>query len=250
MQLGLIGFPLKNGFSKAYFENKFRELNMLDSRYENYPFENVNEFKNLLENHPDLNGLSVTIPHKQNIISYINELDQTAEEIGAVNCIKITKKENGVMQLKGYNTDAFGFEQSLLSFLDNYKPQSAIIIGIGGAAKAVIYILKKLGIQVILVGRMSNQNEGKIAYEDLSENHFKTSQLIVNCSPVGMHPNPENLLPIPYEFVNENHYCFDLIYNPDETRFLEECRLKGAKTKNGLEMLNAQAERAFEIWSE
>ena len=250
MQLGLIGFPLKNGFSKAYFENKFHELNMLDSRYDNYPFENINEFKNLLENHPNLNGLSVTIPHKQNIISYLNELDQTAEEIGAVNCIKITKKENGVRQLKGYNTDAFGFEQSLLSFLDNYKPQSAIVIGIGGAAKAVIYILKKLGIQVTLVGRTSNQNEGKIAYEDVVENQFKTSQLIVNCSPVGMHPNPENLVPIPYEFVNENHYCFDLIYNPNETRFLEECRLKGAKTKNGLEMLHAQAERAFEIWSE
>lgn len=250
MQLGLIGFPLKNGFSKAYFENKFRELNMLDSRYENYPFENVNEFKNLLENHSNLNGLNVTIPHKQNIIPNLNELDKTAEEIGAVNCIKITKNKNGETHLKGYNTDAFGFEQSLQNFLKNEKPESAIVIGIGGAAKAVIYILKKLGIQVILVGRTSNQNEGKLAYEDLSENHFITSQLIVNCSPVGMHPNPENLVPIPYEFVNENHYCFDLIYNPDETRFLEECRLKGAKTKNGLEMLHAQAERAFEIWSE
>lgn len=250
MQLGLIGFPLKNGFSKAFFEKKFQELNMPGSHYENYPIENVFNFPEFLKTNSNLNGLSVTIPHKQNIIQFLNELDPNAKEIGAVNCIKIKQNKNGETQLKGYNTDAFGFEISLLNFLPNPLPKSALVLGYGGAAKAIVYTLKKIGIDVILVGRASNQNESKIAYSDLTENHFKSNQLIVNCSPIGMHPMPENLVPIPYEFIKENHYCYDLIYNPDETRFLEACRLKGAKTKNGLEMLHAQAERAFEIWSE
>ena len=249
MQLGLIGFPLKNGFSKAYFENKFRALNMENSSYENYPIEDILDFPTFLKAHPNLNGLSCTIPHKQNIISFLNETDETAAKIGAVNCIKISKDSNGNSYLKGYNTDAYGFEVSLKNFLQQTHPQSALVLGIGGAAKAIIYTLQKLGIHCTLVGREHSATQNKITYSNLNQAHFEQHQLIVNCSPVGMHPNPENLVPIPYELINENHFCYDLIYNPDETRFLEACRLRGAKTKNGLEMLHAQAEMAFDIWS-
>ncbi|MFY8020046.1 MAG: shikimate dehydrogenase family protein [Bacteroidia bacterium] len=249
MQLGLIGYPLKNGFSKAYFENKFKALNMENASYENFPIEDLKDFPLFLKMHPHLDGLSCTIPHKQNIISFLNETDETASKIGAVNCIKISKQTSEKPYLKGYNTDAYGFEVSLKNFLNEAPIKKALVFGIGGAAKAIIYTLQKMGIACTLVGREPSKALDKISYSDLQEAHFESHSLLVHCSPLGMHPQIENLLPIPYEWVNENHFCYDLIYNPDETRFLEACRKRGAKTKNGLEMLHAQAEMAFDIWS-
>ncbi|MCA0426952.1 MAG: shikimate dehydrogenase [Bacteroidetes bacterium] len=244
MKAGLIGYPLKNGFSKAWFTKRFENLNMKDSSYENYPLERIEEFDLLCKNHPELNGLSVTIPHKQAIIPYLDSLSPEAEAIGAVNCIHFT---NG--QKLGHNTDAIGFKTSLLEWLGDYKPASAMVLGIGGAAKAIIHVLNQENIRVTKVGLHTNPSTPKKAYTDLTEIDYREHQLIVNCSPLGMHPNPDGLVPLNYELITENHWCYDLIYNPDQTRFLEESAKRGAKIKNGLQMLHLQAEAAFSIWN-
>lgn len=247
MKLGLIGYPLKNTFSKNYFENKFRHLNWEQASYTNFPIETVELFKELLENEMGLNGLNVTIPYKEKIIPLLDEVDPIAIEIGAVNCIQFIKKEQHTI-LKGYNTDAFGFEQSLLNWLPQTSPNTALVFGNGGAAKAVIYVLKKLGFSVQLVGRTADPNKQKISYADLNKGHFEKHFLLVNCTPIGMSPNDQDLLPIPYEFISDQHYCYDLIYLPEKTAFLTVSEQQGAHIKNGLEMLHLQADKAFEIW--
>lgn len=247
MHLGLIGFPLKNTFSKNYFESKFSQLHLIDATYANFSIESLELFPALLNNYPELNGLNVTIPFKEKICQYLDEVTPTAAEIGAVNCIQFIKKETRT-KLIGHNTDAFGFEQSLKHWLPDSMPKSAMVFGNGGAAKAVVYVLKKLGFSIQLVGRTADSLSQKMSYTDLNKSHFDKHFLLVNCTPVGMSPNDKELLPIPYEFIHDQHCCYDLIYLPEKTPFLEKSALQGAQIKNGLEMLHLQADKAFEIW--
>jgi len=247
MHFGLIGFPLKNTFSKQYFENKFEALKIEAATYSNFPLESIDLFEDLLRQNQDLNGLNVTIPYKEKIIPYLTEIDAVAKEIGAVNCIKIKNKAQE-KELIGYNTDAFGFEYSLVNWIPKNIQKNALVFGMGGAAKAVIYTLTKLGFSIQLVGRTADASTGKISYDELTEAHFKTATLLVNCSPVGMSPNDQALLPIPYQYITPAHFCYDLIYLPAQTLFLKSSAAQGACIKNGLEMLEKQADKAFEIW--
>jgi shikimate dehydrogenase len=247
MKVGLIGYPIKNTFSQNYFESKFKQLQMKDASYCNFPLETIELFPALLHTHPALNGLNVTIPYKEKIIPYLNELSPAAAAIGAVNCIEFKKIQEQTI-LVGHNTDAYGFEQSLKNWLPIQFTKTALVFGNGGAAKAVCYVLKKLGFDLLLVGRQSDPSQQKISYNELTAAHFKQYQLLVNCTPVGMSPNETTLLPIPYQYINCQHSCYDLIYLPAQTPFLKASAANGATVKNGLEMLHLQADAAFAIW--
>jgi shikimate dehydrogenase len=247
-QFGLIGYPLSHSFSKKYFEEKFQKLQVTNCSYNTFPLENINQFPALLEKEKDLLGLSVTIPHKETVIPYLDELDETAKDIGAVNCIKIT---NG--RLKGYNTDAFGFKQSLRPFLD-VNHTKALVFGTGGASKAVGYVLKKLDIDVWFVSRNRIQNskfkiQNCLTYEELTEEIISACKLLVNTTPVGMYPNTD-CLPLPYFAITPQHLVYDLIYNPAETLFLKKAKEQGALISNGYNMLCFQADEAWKIWNE
>jgi shikimate dehydrogenase len=242
-QFGLIGYPLSHSFSKKYFEDKFQKLQISDCSYTTFPLENINLFPPLLEREKGLLGLSVTIPHKETVIPYLDELDETAKEIGAVNCIKIT---NG--KLKGYNTDAFGFKQSLRPFLD-INHTKALVFGTGGASKAIGYVLKKLHIDVWFVTRTKNKNiSNSFTYQELNEEIISVCKLLVNTTPVGMHPNTD-CLPLPYSAITSQHLVYDLIYNPAETLFLKKAKEQGALISNGHNMLCFQADEAWRIWN-
>lgn len=243
-QFGLIGYPLSHSFSKKYFEEKFKKLQITDCSYNTFPLESINQFPALLEREKDLLGLSVTIPYKETVIPFLDELDETAKEIGAVNCIKIT---NG--KLKGYNTDAFGFKQSLRPFLD-VNHTKALVFGKGGASKAVAYVLRKLHIDVWFVTRTKLKNSSNsLTYHELNEEIVSACKLLVNTTPVGMYPNTE-CLPIPYSAITQQHLVFDLIYNPTETLFLKKAKEQGALISNGYNMLCFQADEAWRIWNE
>ncbi len=241
-QFGLIGYPLKNSFSENYFTTKFKELGLHDHLYQNFPIEHIDRFKSLLETHPELKGLNVTIPYKESVIPFLNELDISALNVGAVNCINIT---NG--KLIGYNTDVYGFELSLLPLLAYKNIQYALILGTGGAAKAVAVVLNKLGIHYQFVSR--NRTAKNIDYEDLTEDIFTKNKLLVNCTPLGMFPNTEGAPDIPYQWITPDHICYDLIYLPAETQFLTRSQNQGATIKNGLEMLHLQAGKSWKIWT-
>ncbi len=244
---GLIGFPLGHSFSKKYFTEKFEKLSIQNSHeYELFELENLTNFPSLIEKHKDsLVGLNVTIPHKKNIINYLKKLDPAAREIGAVNTIKFLP--NG--ELKGYNTDYWGFRNTLESWdkFNNFKDKSALILGQGGASKAIIIALKDLGIDVIKVSR--KESVETISYEQIPK-FIKQVGLIVNCTPLGMHPNIETFPPIPYELLNKNHFLYDIVYNPTETLFLKKGLENGVGgIYYGLPMLHGQAEKAWEIWN-
>ncbi|MBC7383322.1 MAG: shikimate dehydrogenase [Bacteroidia bacterium] len=245
---GLIGQTLKNSFSKDYFNQKFDRLS-LPCRYENYELESMADFRQLLSDQPTLCGLNVTIPYKQRIIPYLNFIDNSALKTGAVNCVTIYKDEHNNIMLKGFNTDVYGFEISLLNFIKPLAPRdrSGIIFGTGGAAKAVCYVLNKLKIPFIQVGRNADNNN-HILYENLTEELIGSNHILINCTPVGMYPDELKLLPLPYHAISKNHYCYDLIYLPAQTTFLSAAIQQHAHTKNGLEMLHLQADKAFEIW--
>jgi len=238
-QFGLIGYPLSHSFSKKYFEDKFQKLQLTGYSYTTFPLENINQFPALLEREKGLLGLSVTIPHKETVVPFLDELDENAKEIGAVNCIKIT---NG--KLKGYNTDAFGFKQSLRPFLD-VNHTKALVFGTGGASKAVGYILKKSNIDVWFVTRTKNKNiPNSFTYEELNEEIVAACKLLVNTTPVGMYPNTD-LLPLPYSAITSQHLVYDVIYNPAETQFLKKAKEQGALISNGYNMLCFQADEAW-----
>jgi len=238
---GLLGFPLGHSFSVPYFKNKFEREGILNCRYEAYPIDSINRLKGLLSSHKDLEGLNVTIPYKEAVIPYLDQMDGTAKEIGAVNTIRI---RNGI--LKGYNTDIIGFENSLLPILQ--KPAyKALILGTGGASKAVAYVLKKQGIPYRFVSR-NPENEG-LAYDQIQSEIMNEYHLLINCTPLGMSPHLESFPEIPYSFIGANHILYDLIYNPEETLFLKKGKEQGARIKNGLEMLHLQAEASWEIWN-
>ncbi len=240
-KFGLIGKHISYSFSQDYFTKKFEALDLLNYSYENFDLEKISEFKEQVLAKEDLKGLNVTIPYKEKILNYLDLLDKKAEKIGAVNTIKFTKKG-----LKGYNTDAYGFKKSLAPLLTK-KHKKALILGTGGASKAVAFVLHELNISYKFVSRNPLKNE--FSYQDLDEDIFLNYSIIVNCTPIGTYPNVEEKPAIPYEFITSNHVMFDLIYNPEKTAFLHEGELKGASISNGYKMLEFQAEKAWEIWN-
>ena len=245
-KLGLIGFPLTHSFSAKYFAEKFKNEEIKGFSYENFEISKIDDFPNILKNNPDILGLNVTIPYKEQIIPYLDELDEEAQEIGAVNTIKVIKTEAGI-KLKGYNTDIYGFRETLKPLLKmhHYK---ALILGTGGAAKAVEYVLNKIGLDVLYISR-NPESENERGYEDLNDVAVKNFPVIINSTPLGMYPKVDVCPSLPYEHLTEYNLLYDLIYNPSETLFMKKGAEKGAITQNGLGMLKLQAEKAWEIWN-
>ncbi|WP_143307752.1 shikimate dehydrogenase family protein [Chitinophaga vietnamensis] len=239
---GLIGYPLSHSFSKGYFAQKFEQEHITGCRYENFPLADINTFPSLLQQQPELCGLNVTIPYKQVVMPYLHSISDAAAEIGAVNTIRF---KDG--QLKGFNTDVIGFTNSLKPLLQAHH-QRALVLGTGGAAKAVMYALKQLSIPYTLVSRRDGPET--IAYGALQRADMEAHTIIINTSPVGMYPNVDELPAIPYEYITSKHLLYDLVYNPPETLFLQRGAAKGATVKNGHEMLILQAEAAWEIWNQ
>ncbi|MCF6180876.1 shikimate dehydrogenase [Lutibacter sp.] len=241
-KFGLIGKNISYSFSKKYFTEKFEKLKLKNLNYYNFDIPEIEEFPFLLyHREDDFRGLNVTIPYKQSIIKYLDDISDEAKEIGAVNTIKITNNN----KLIGYNTDTYGFSKSIRPLL-NAASKKALILGTGGASKAIAYALKQMDIAFKFVSR--NNNLG-ILYSDLNKELIETHLIIINCTPVGTSPNITEKPQIPYQFITKNHIAFDLIYNPEETAFLKAAKKQGAVVKNGLEMLQLQAEKSWEIWN-
>ena len=242
-KLGLIGKNISYSFSKNYFTEKFRKLNLNQLRYDNYDLPEIDEFPFILYMRRDeFVGFNVTIPYKKAIMRYLDELDEVAETIGAVNTIKVDEDD----RLIGYNTDVYGFENALKPLLKNTHDK-ALILGTGGASMAIEYTLKKLGIACQFVSRSST--ETAMPYDELTTQIINEHTLIINCTPVGTYPNTDECPPIPYEGISQDHLLFDLIYNPEETLFLKRGKENGATIKNGQEMLELQAEQSWTIWN-
>ena len=241
---GLIGFPLGHSFSKKFFTEKFKQEN-IDAQYDLYELTSLLEFENLLTE-TELYGLNVTIPYKEKVIQYLDELDETAAEIGAVNVIKFIRKE-GSLKLKGYNSDAIGFENSLAPLLKPYH-QKALILGTGGASKAIDYTLRKLGITTTFVSRTTKPDS--LTYDQLNEDILNENLVIINASPVGTFPHADECPNIPYQFLTDKHLLFDAVYNPAETLFLKKGKEQKAQVLNGEGMLTGQAIAAWKIWNE
>ncbi|NDV65946.1 shikimate dehydrogenase [Bacteroides sp. 224] len=242
---GLIGFPLHHSFSIGYFNEKFRAEG-IDAEYVNFEIPSIKDFKSVIAENPNLSGLNVTIPYKEQVIPYLDELDKDTAAIGAVNVIKIIHKK-GKVRLVGYNSDIIGFTQSIEPLL---LPQhkKALILGTGGAAKAVFHGLKNLGVESVYVSR--TPQKGMLTYEELTPEIMKEYLVIVNCTPVGMYPKVDFCPSIPYEELTSNHLLYDLLYNPNVTLFMKKGEKQGAVVKNGLEMLLLQAFAAWDIWND
>ncbi len=240
-QFGLIGYPLSHSFSKKYFTQKFVAEGIHNCSYELYPIASINEFPNLLQQVKDLEGINVTIPYKEAVLPFLHEQSAAVQEIGACNCIKIIDG-----RLTGYNTDVTGFQQSIEPFLQAHH-QHALILGTGGAAKAVAWVLKQLGISFQYVSR--KKTAGSLCYEDLTENLMQDVQLLINTTPLGMQPNVLDKPSLPYHCINNRFLCYDLIYNPEKTAFLQLAEAQGAVIKNGADMLLIQAEESWKIWN-
>jgi shikimate dehydrogenase len=236
---GLIGYPLTHSFSPGYFKEKFKKEGVLNSEYEAFELKSIGDIDILISERDPL-GLNVTIPYKKGVIAFLDELSPEAKRIGAVNTIKI---ENDIR--KGYNTDIYGFQTSLLNFLGDQKPTNALILGTGGAAQAVQYVLEELDICYHNVSRQM----GFLNYEDLDEAIIKKHTLLVNTTPLGTYPKTNTFPDIPYRYLTNQHYLYDLVYNPSETLFMKKGKQMGAKVKNGLDMLHLQAEKSWEIWN-
>lgn len=236
-RFGLIGRNISHSFSKNYFTEKFKSEKREDSLYETFDLEEISEVEEIFKI-DGLKGFNVTIPYKEQILPYLDELSPEAEKIGAVNCVKMQNEKR-----IGYNTDAYGFENSLEILLENHH-KKALVLGDGGAAKAVKFVLEKLNISYKTVTR-----NGELNYSDLTRKHIENHLIIVNCTPLGTYPDVEAKPDIPYPFLTSEHLLYDLIYNPEKTLFLQLGEQNGAKTKNGLEMLVLQAEKSWEIWN-
>lgn len=238
---GLIGKNIDYSFSRTYFAEKFKKEG-INAQYLNFDLSNISEFKTIFSKSEDLSGLNVTIPYKLEVIQFLDRLDENAENIGAVNTIKIEKDDS----LTGYNTDFHGFSESLK---DHLKPSHthALILGTGGASLAVAYALEQLGISYNFVSR--NPSEDQFNYSDLDAEKLEKHKLIINCTPLGTYPNIEIHPELPFQFITKEHLVYDLIYNPEETKLLQLAAARGAKTINGLRMLQLQAEKAWEIWN-
>ena len=239
---GLIGYPLSHSFSKKYFTEKFEQEGLMDCRYELFPIATIEELQGILIQHPELEGLNVTVPYKQQVIPFLHSRVNIPEEVNACNCIQI---KDG--KLVGYNTDVIGFEKSFTPLL---KPlhKKAIVLGNGGAAAAVVFVLKKLAIDFIIVSRELHSNSA-LTYKDIDERLMKEYNIIINTTPLGMYPNEKSCPFIPYQFISEHHLLYDLVYNPAKTLFLQKGEELGATIKNGEEMLIRQAEESWKIWN-
>jgi len=245
MKFGLIGYPLTHSFSKKFWTKKFEE-EKLDCQYENFEIDSIEKLPEVIQNNPGLVGLNVTIPYKEQVIPFLDEIDDAAREIGAVNTIKIIRKEGNVL-LKGFNSDTYGFESTLKPLLKAHH-KKALILGTGGASKAIRYILKKLKIDFISAS-IEELNENEIRYEEITPELLRERLLVINTTPLGTYPKVDTYPRIPYEHLTEKHLLYDLVYNPEVTRFIEFGKEKGATVKNGLDMLIGQALRSYEIWN-
>ncbi len=241
---GLIGYPLGHSFSKNYFNEKF--LNeKIDAEYINFEIPTIELLPEVLASNPELKGLNVTIPFKERVISYLDTVSPEARAIGAVNCIRVEHK-GGTINLKGYNSDVIGFTKSIEPILDRYH-KKALVLGTGGASKAVSYGLNSLGIETISVSRF--ERPGTIQYDKITPEVVREYTLIVNCTPIGMYPNIETCPSLPYEALTERNLLYDVIYNPDKTLFMKKGEQMGSRVKNGLEMLLLQAFANWKIWN-
>lgn len=238
---GLIGYPLTHSFSKNYFAEKFAREGIDDCRYENFQMQNIAELKNTIAQNQDLRGLNVTIPHKESVLNFLSERDHLVQQTGACNCIKIENEK-----LLGFNTDVIGFEKSLKSKLKSNHVR-ALILGTGGAAKAVEFVLNKNGIDFVRVSRRAHEKQ--LTYPELTPEILESHTLIINTTPIGMYPRIDEMPEIPYEALGPNHFLFDLIYNPATTIFLKKGEEKGTITQNGYDMLVYQAEESWQIWN-
>lgn len=238
---GLIGYPLTHSFSKKYFENKFSEEQIKDCVFENFEITHVADFVNFIKQNPALQGFAITIPYKQQILPFLDSMTDDVKQMSACNCVKI---ENG--KLLGFNTDVIGFEKSFTTYLKPHHVK-ALVLGTGGAAQAVIFTLKKLGIHYLSVSR--NEVANGIVYDDLNESILSDYTVIINTTPLGTYPKTEEFPAIPYEFITPQHYLFDLVYNPPLTQFLLKGKEQGAIIKNGYDMLTIQAEENWKIWN-
>lgn len=243
--LGLIGYPLSHSFSGTYFREKFAHEKITQWEYRAFPIENIHLFENLLRDHPSLEGLNVTIPYKEQVIPFLDDLSDTAREISAVNTIQIHRQGDKIHKT-GHNTDVYGFAKTL-DLHDIPRDIRTLILGTGGASKAVEWVLKKRGCEVVFATRNKTKNN-HINYTELDKITLRDFQLVINTTPLGMYPHTEERPPLPYHTVTPEHVFIDLIYNPAETSFMKSGKQMGAKVVNGLYMLQQQAERAWKIW--
>lgn len=240
---GLIGYPLGHSFSKQYFAEKFAREGISDCFYDAFPISAIDQFPSLIKDHPNLKGLNVTIPYKEQVLQFVTHLTPEVKAIGAANCIKIEGE-----QLTAFNTDVVGFERSFCKLLKPHHTK-ALVLGTGGSSKAVQYVLQKLGIQFLLVTRSENTGAGFINYDMIDEQTMQSYPVIVNCSPSGMSPNDHTCPNLPYQFISPQHFLYDLVYKPAKTLFLQKGEERGAQIQNGYEMLILQAEASWEIWN-
>lgn len=245
-QYGLIGYPLGHSFSQRFFSDKFKQEGT-DAIYSNYEISDIRDILNILKDNSNLIGLNVTIPYKESILTFLSELSEEAKEIGAVNVVKVLRNGTDFI-LKGYNSDVVGFVNSIEPLLNESVHKKALVLGTGGASKAVVYGLNKLGIEAQLVSR--SRREGMIVYEELTKEVIEEYRVVVNCTPLGTYPNVEGMADIPYQYLTPEHLLYDLVYNPVKTKFLQRGEEKGAQIKNGAEMLKLQALEAWRIWNE
>jgi shikimate dehydrogenase len=243
---GLIGYPLGHSFSISYFNQKFQDEG-IDAVYENFEIPTIDALPEVLDSNPNLRGLNVTIPYKEKVLPFLDSVSPEARAIGAVNVIRVTHEGNNV-KLKGYNSDVIGFTQSIESMLDKKWHKKALILGTGGASKAIDYGLRNLGLETVFVSRY--ERPGTIQYPSITPEVIQEYNVIVNCTPIGMYPKTEECPLLPYEAMDQHTILYDLIYNPDETLFMKLGKKYGAQTKNGLEMLLLQAFASWEFWHE
>jgi shikimate dehydrogenase len=243
---GLIGYPLGHSWSKKYFDNKFLVDRIKDAEYMLFPLQGLKSLVELIGSHSNLCGFNVTIPYKTSIIPYLNYIDPSATEIRAVNTIKVDRTGSDA-KLHGYNTDAYGFEQSIRPLLKPHH-RAALILGSGGAAKAAAWVFKLLDIEYIIISRNPSEDL-HVSYTDLTQDLFEKFTIIVNATPLGMEPARDTFPPLPYQFISKHHLMFDMVYNPLQTVFLQQGQKQGATVKNGLEMLHLQADEAWKIWN-
>jgi shikimate dehydrogenase len=237
----LIGYPLTHSFSKKYFTEKFQTENINDVHFENFSFQNIQDFQLILKQQPLLKGFAITIPHKKTIIPFLHAQNAAVQSIGACNCVAIQNQK-----LYGFNTDVIGFQQSFQQHLQPWHTK-ALVLGTGGASAAVEYVLHQLQIPYTLVSRSANNN--CITYNDLNASVLQEHKIIINCTPVGTFPNEQEAPQLPYNYLTEQHYLYDLVYNPAETLFLQKGKLQGCAIKNGYDMLTIQAEENWRIWN-
>lgn len=241
IRFGLIGKNISYSFSRGYFTKKFSEMGLENHSYENFDLEHIDKFKGLLDQNSNIKGFNVTIPYKEQIMPYLSKIDPEAQAIGAVNTIKIVGQ-----QTIGFNTDAHGFQKSIEPHLREHH-KNALILGTGGASKAVAFVLAQLGIPHTFVSR--NPKDQQLNYTDLNKEVLQGHTVIVNCTPLGTHPNINDKPDLPYHYITDQHLLFDLIYNPEKTAFLLAGELQGGKISNGSHMLQYQAEKSWQIWN-